>query len=100
MWPNGPTGSMGEGKTGVILIVAVAAAVALAVAGIMYVRTRTAEPLCGECGCGITGCANLIEDEPAAGTFATSSGQDRVADVLNADDYLDEALNDLDAVNF
>jgi flagellar basal body-associated protein FliL len=80
---------MGEGKTGIILIVAVVAVVALAAAGTVYVRSRPATQQAAEVYLGL--------DEEAA---ATSSGQDRVADVLNADDYLDEALNDLDAVNF
>lgn len=91
MRPSRPRGSMGEGKTGVILIVAVVAAVALAVAGIVYVRTRSAVAPVAEFYRG-----ELAAEEP----LATSSGQDRVADVLNADDYLDEALNDLEAVNF
>ncbi len=81
---------MGEGKTSFILAGAAVAVVALAVAGIIYVRVRTTAPLASEPG----------RSEPAEEAVATSSGQDRVADVLNADDYLDEALNDLDAVNY
>ncbi len=81
---------MGEGKTGIILIVAVVAAVALAAVGTVYVRSRPAAAPPDE----------AYLDSEVGVVQATSSGQDRVADVLNADDYLDEALNDLDAVNF
>jgi hypothetical protein len=81
---------MGEGKTSFFIAGAAVAVVALAVAGIVYVRVRPASPPAIEAG----------PSESAEETVATSSGQDRVADVLNADDYLDEALNDLDAVNY
>lgn len=82
---------MGEGKTGLVLIGAVVAALALAAAGAVYVRSRppAAAPV-----------PSPLQEELPSPTPAPTPGQDRVSDVLTADDYLDEALNDLDAVNF
>lgn len=82
---------MGEGKTGLFLVGAVVAAALLAIVGIVYVRTRPAAAPAAEFYRGETATESSV---------ATSSERDEVAGVLNADDYLDEAVNDLDAVNF